>query len=132
MLNKNRNDVTCLHPNCSEVLARGRSCCGRHWQALTGDYRHRLARAKGVEELGALKAEIRDWFLTRMIGENEITICRGKDCGRDIVWLPTRRGNNMPVDVDGVLKTDDLFIPARHTSHFDTCVNADGFRACRR
>lgn len=116
---KDRSPVTCLHPNCFVAVARGRSCCGKHFAALTEEYRTRLARAKG-ETLGALKAEIREWFESRMIGPHEKTFCID-GCGADVVWLPTFRGKRVPVDPAGVLKSDDVFIRARHAVHFDSC-----------
>lgn len=48
-----------------------------------------------------------------------------KSCGATIVWLPTQKGAWMPVDSEGVAVDDDVYMPTLHTSHFNTCPNAD-------
>lgn len=54
-----------------------------------------------------------------------------KSCGRIIAWLKTASGKNMPVDVETVQPTDDIFNPQRHVSHFATCPQADQHRSRR-
>lgn len=58
-----------------------------------------------------------------------VTNCRS--CQASIVWLPTRTGARMPVDVDGVLEDDTEFDAARHKSHFATCPQAEQHRKAR-
>lgn len=52
--------------------------------------------------------------------------CTG--CGKGIVWLKTKAGNNMPVDIETTIKEDTEFDPKRHISHFATCSQANMFR----
>lgn len=51
--------------------------------------------------------------------------CRG--CGKEIIFIPTRGGKMMPIDIE----THDggtLFDPKKHVSHFATCPMAKEFR----
>ena len=48
-------------------------------------------------------------------------------CHADIVWLKTKAGKNMPVDLDDP-RPSGIFDRATHTSHFETCPNADRHR----
>ena len=121
-----RAPVSCLHPNCSFRVKRGQSCCGWHYADLTDDLRNRLLRAKGVEELGAVKVEIREYFESRMIGRHERRRCKGRDCAADVVWF-----GKMPVDVAGVEASDLAYDAKKHVSHFATCPNAGEFRRKR-
>lgn len=52
-----------------------------------------------------------------------------RSCGEYIVFLPTSRGSNMPVDAESVTEGDEEFDPAVHISHFSTCPDADKFRS---
>lgn len=51
-------------------------------------------------------------------------VCRGKDCGRRIVWLRTSTNGWMRVDPANVVESDEYFDLRRHTAHFRTCPNA--------
>lgn len=62
------------------------------------------------------------------------TTCRS--CRRPIYWFTTRKGKKMPVDFNDASEADvaignKLFDFHRHTSHFDTCPNADQHRRSR-
>jgi hypothetical protein len=59
---------------------------------------------------------------------HERRIVRCKSCRAMIVWLPTAKGKNMPVDEHSVRPEDDEFIPDQHVSHFATCPDAGKFR----
>lgn len=61
--------------------------------------------------------------------ERRITRCRS--CNKQIVFLKTRNGKNMPVDADSVEPEDDELDLSRHVSHFRTCPNADKHRKPR-
>ena len=78
--------------------------------------------------LGALKIEVTEYFASRLIGDHEIVSCRGKDCDADIVWLVTKAGKPIAVNVDNVQTDDDQFRYGHHIAHFATCPNADDFR----
>jgi len=52
--------------------------------------------------------------------------CRA--CGKEIVFLLTKRGGKMPTDANTVKPEDDTFDFKRHTSHFATCPKAETFR----
>lgn len=55
-----------------------------------------------------------------------------RSCGAPIVWLPTRTGKTMPVDMATVRPGDALFDHTRHVSHFATCPQADTWRHSER
>lgn len=56
------------------------------------------------------------------------SVCRGKDCGRTIVWLKTQAERLIPVDEAGVEPLDEYFDRTRHKPHHATCPNAEDFR----
>lgn len=119
-------NVNCLHPNCSEALARGRICCNRHWYSLPEELRSRLPRAKEGAGLGELTDDIIEHFQEHLIGDHEIVACRGRapeynGCGNLIVWLPSKSGKMLPVDFEAVEAEDDA-ISKKHTLHFKTCT----------
>lgn len=73
-----------------------------------------------------------------------MSLCKG--CGAEIVWLKTRSGKNIPVDVpemkivNGIIQNEIKheavttaveFDPSYMTSHFATCPKADRFRRSR-
>lgn len=67
---------------------------------------------------------------------DEITVC--KKCNASIMFLKTRSGGWMPVnvmptknDVRGPNSGETLFIFGEHQSHFSTCPKADSFRRDR-
>jgi hypothetical protein len=49
-------------------------------------------------------------------------------CKKEVVWLMTKNGRQMPVDAETVKEGDKEFDYARHTSHFATCPAASYFR----
>lgn len=51
-----------------------------------------------------------------------------RSCGQYVVFLPTKSGKNMPVDVDTVDEADTEFDHKRHVSHFATCNDPARFR----
>jgi hypothetical protein len=56
-----------------------------------------------------------------------------RSCGKPVVWFRTAKGKRMPVDAATTKPTDaehqlDL---KRHTSHFATCPQAEGWRKAR-
>ncbi len=55
-----------------------------------------------------------------------------RSCDADIVWLKTKAGKNMPVDADEDAVVDAeagrLFDRDEHTSHFETCPDAEKHR----
>lgn len=129
-------DVTCAHPNCDVVMKRGQSCCGRHWNQLPNEYQFQLRQAKSLSAQGAARVDAAAYFESRMIGEHEISTCRGPDCGRDVVWLSGFRKRDgspykMLVDADSVSADDTDFDFKKHSVHWETCPNADDFRRPR-
>lgn len=64
--------------------------------------------------------------------ERRIVRCREQSCRAQIVWLKTEAGKNMPVDADTVEPEDELYVPARHTSHFTTCKAPNKFSGRNR
>lgn len=50
-----------------------------------------------------------------------MTLARCRGCGATIVFLPTRKGKRMPVDVASVAEGDTEFDYSRHSSHFSSC-----------
>ncbi|MCC6352788.1 MAG: hypothetical protein IT577_02815 [Verrucomicrobiae bacterium] len=54
-----------------------------------------------------------------------------RSCGREIVWLKTAAGKNMPVNSETVEPGDDVFQPGRHVSHFSDCPNAGEHRRAK-
>lgn len=64
-----------------------------------------------------------------MTQEFESNISRCKSCDAEIVWLKTKTGKNIPVDIETCdLDTDELFNRETMKCHFETCVNADQHR----
>ena len=122
--------VTCLHPNCPLTLPRGRYCCRRHYFQLDEGLRREMSQASKSDPsvLGALKVQATEYLESRLIGDHEISTCRGRDCGADIVWLVTAKGKDIAVNADTVKADDDQFKYGEHIAHFTTCPNADDFR----
>ncbi len=59
----------------------------------------------------------------------QVRSCRS--CSAGIVWMQTKTGKTIPVDVASVRNDDTLFDPAIHKSHFITCPDADKHRKSR-
>jgi ribosomal protein L31 len=65
------------------------------------------------------------------------SIGKCRSCEEEIVWMITKKGKNIPVDIDSV-DTDHLFAIGPdekltfkygdHVAHFNTCVNAEEHR----
>jgi len=51
-----------------------------------------------------------------------------RSCGREIVWMKTKNGKNIPVNAETWEPGDELFEPGRHVAHFADCPNADQHR----
>jgi len=51
-----------------------------------------------------------------------------KACGKDIVFLLTTKGHRMPVDAETATPGEALYNKDIHTSHFESCTEADRFR----
>jgi hypothetical protein len=123
--------MICTHPYCNRITKR--SFCGHHWYELPEDLRTRIRRCKSTSEKGGLLVEAREYFEERMIGDLEISTCRGRapdydGCGADIVWLVTSNGKNMPVNADTIQEGDNQFDHKRHVAHWATCPKAQSFR----
>ena len=60
--------------------------------------------------------------------ERHVTLCRS--CGARIVFLPTRSGATMPVDVGSLPREEviEMFDAKRMTSHYATCPQAARWR----
>ena len=62
-----------------------------------------------------------------------MAIARCRSCDAKIVWLKTKKGKNMPVDWDEDAQVDAeagrIFDRKGHTSHFDTCPDAEPWRS---
>lgn len=68
-----------------------------------------------------------------MSGTPQVSRCRS--CDEAIVWMKTVNGKNIPVDADTVDEADlewqdgaPLFDREQHTTHFETCPDADQHR----
>lgn len=68
-----------------------------------------------------------------MSEQNQIAEC--KSCGAEIVWMKTKKGKNIPVDLpaeEDAMRMEvlsaDLYDRDLHTTHFDTCPNAEKHR----
>lgn len=128
--------INCWHPLCLQPVARGRHVCGKHWANLNDELREAL---KALNRDGAnseqVRCEVEDYFAGRLLGEHEITTCRGSDCRADIIWMQgfRRDGSSyrVPVNADTVSEDDIDFDRTRHTPHWKTCPNADEFRRGR-
>lgn len=79
-------------------------CCPRCWSAQARKYQERVPAPE----------------------KRIANTCRS--CGREIVWLRTRSGSNMPVNAETVEPGDDAFDARRHVSHFSDCPQADEHR----
>lgn len=120
---------TCAHPLCT--ARQKQRFCGRHYAALSDELRRELRFARSSIERDAVVEAAIGWFESeRMIGEHEISRCRGQDCGADIVWL--RRTDNpdkrIPVNADEVSAEDGYFDPQKHKPHRASCPNAADFQ----
>lgn len=54
-----------------------------------------------------------------------------RTCGKEIVFLKTVNGKNIPVDAETVEVGDTDFEPGRHVTHFRTCPHAAEHRRAR-
>lgn len=118
----------CLHPNCNQQLGRGRHVCLEHFKQLPDDMKGRL---KGLGRLsvsarGARLCEVRDWFDSMLVGDNEAFICRWPDCDQEVIRMDGKYGQ-LNVNRKGVLPDDTCFDPSRHTAHKTTCANRDDY-----
>lgn len=52
--------------------------------------------------------------------------------GKELVWMKTASGKNMPVDSETAEPGDELFNSKKHTSHFATCPQAGEHRRVKR
>lgn len=52
-------------------------------------------------------------------------------CEKPIVFLPTKRGNMMPIDAETVQPKDTVYEHGRHVSHFASCSNPEKYRKPR-
>ena len=54
----------------------------------------------------------------------KVSKCRS--CKAEIVWMKTRNGKNVPVDVGSIMHKDaTLFNPDTMVAHFATCADAE-------
>ncbi|HLE87602.1 MAG TPA: hypothetical protein VI727_08035 [Candidatus Brocadiaceae bacterium] len=52
-----------------------------------------------------------------------------KSCGKEIVWLKTKNGKNMPVNANTIQGKETIYDhKIGHISHFSDCKDADKFR----
>ena len=51
-----------------------------------------------------------------------------RSCGKEILWVKTKKGKNMPVDFDSELEDVEEFDRDRMQAHWDTCPQADQHR----
>lgn len=70
-----------------------------------------------------------DGYRTNLHPEKRTTKCRG--CGKEIIFMPTKGGKFMPVDLETYDGTT-LFDSKRHVSHFATCPKGKEFRKDNR
>jgi hypothetical protein len=54
-----------------------------------------------------------------------------KSCGKQIVFIATRKGSTMPIDATTYEIGDEYFDKEKHVSHFATCPNAAKHRRSR-
>jgi hypothetical protein len=63
---------------------------------------------------------------SKQVDPAKVSKCRS--CQAPIVWMQTRSGKKMPVDAEGLTDADEVFSKAKHSSHWDTCPNAEQHR----
>jgi hypothetical protein len=51
-----------------------------------------------------------------------------RSCKAQIVWLPTKAGKNIPVNLTNYSPEDKEFKPNWHVAHFATCPHAKAWR----
>lgn len=52
-----------------------------------------------------------------------------KSCGKEIVWMKTKKGKNMPVNANTVQGKETVYDHTKgHESHFSTCDEAEKWR----
>ena len=57
---------------------------------------------------------------------------RCKSCNREIVWLKTKNGKNMPVNADTIQGKETIYDHRiGHVSHFSDCKDAEAWRKDR-
>ena len=128
--------INCWHPTCDKPVSRGKHVCGKHWALLSDELRSELRRLNQAGDGGdQVRAAIEDYFAERMVGEHEITRCRGAQCGADIIWMQGFRRDGsvyrVPVDARSVTEDDIDFDRSRHSPHWQTCPNANDSRKGR-
>lgn len=129
--------INCWHPLCDKSVPPWGHVCKKHWGALNDELRNALKRlnrhGQDTEEIRSL---VEDYFAERVLGDHEITTCRGSDCGAEIIWMQgfRRDGSSyrVPVNAETVSADDVDFERNRHTPHWKTCPNADEFRRGRQ
>lgn len=97
----------CYAERSREEADRPDRMCSRCWQARANQYQERVPAPE----------------------KRIANTCRS--CGREIVWLKTAAGKNMPVNAETVEPGDDVFQPGRHVSHFSDCPNAGEHRRAK-
>lgn len=61
-----------------------------------------------------------------MAYQEKISYCRG--CNERILWMKTKKGNNIPVNYDPEFVNETKFRYGRMVAHFTTCINAGEYR----
>jgi hypothetical protein len=51
-----------------------------------------------------------------------------KSCKAPIVWMKTKTGKNIPVNVESITTDECLFNPVTMVAHFSNCPYAQNFR----
>ena len=51
-----------------------------------------------------------------------------RSCKRQIIWMKTSKGKNIPVDIDEYSEGETHFNAKTMTSHFATCPQSDKWR----
>lgn len=132
---------TCRWPGCKTLVTYDMWGCKRHWFVLPKEIRDGIRSAyedtnftKLSEHFNLLRGAhqaAQDWIAANTVNSdvppaNRIVKCAG--CDRDLIWLPTRAGKNMPVHADTVQPGDTLYQHGKHEPHWGACPRADEFR----
>lgn len=57
-----------------------------------------------------------------------MNIAKCKSCGAEIVYLQTKKGNNIPCNANTVDSEDVIYDSKKHRTHFSDCPDAIKFR----
>jgi hypothetical protein len=129
----------CRWPGCTTAIISSMWGCKPHWFALPKDIRDRIWDAYlhgSVEDLKTSYDAAQTWIAEHNARPADEApripqVAKCTACGREIIWLRTRAGKNMPVHAETVQAGDNEYTYGKHEPHWGACPKANEFRKAK-